>query len=208
MAASSRDAGHERDDAGVSVGPGRAAVALLGLCLLATPARAQFQGENLLVGPPSGFKIGFQDSRGGVSIQEWVPQGETVQNWSEMVTVQLFRNRPDLAPRTMLDTIQRGWLNACKGSAPAPIMTGKANGYESATMVLHCPFNGETGKPETTAFRAIRGRDSFYVVQRAVRAVPEAGRLERMESYLAGVSVCDTRSAQSPCPNLGGGQPK
>jgi hypothetical protein len=173
---------------------------------LATPAYAQFQGENLLVSPPPGFKVGFQDSRGGVSIQEWVPQGETVQNWSEMVTVQLFRNRPDLEPRAMLDTIQRGWLKACAGSTPAPIVAGKANGYETGSMVLRCPLNGETGKPETTAFRAIRGRDSFYMVQRAVRSVPDASRLERMESSLAGVSVCDTRSAQSPCPNLGGSQ--
>jgi hypothetical protein len=178
------------------------------LCLSTTAANAQFQGENLLVSPPPGFMVGFQDSRNGVSIQEWVPDGETVQNWSEMVTVQLFQNRRDLDPRIMLDTIQRGWLKACPNSAAAPIVTGKANGYDTATVVLRCPLNGETGKPETTAFRAIRGRDSFYMIQRAVRSVPDAGRLERMEGYLGGVSVCDTRSAQSPCPNLDRRQPK
>jgi hypothetical protein len=169
---------------------------------------AQFQGENLLVSMPPGFKAGFQNSRDGVTIQEWVPQGETVHNWSEMVTVQLFRNRPDLEPRTMLDGIQRGWLKACAGSVPAPIVAGRTDGYDAATMVLRCPLNGETGKPETTVFRAIRGRDSFYMVQRAVRSVPDAGRLAGMESYLAGVSVCDTRSARSPCPDLGGSQSK
>ena len=183
-------------------------ISLVMLFGLSSVAQAQFAGENLLVGPPPGFKLGFQESRGGVSIQEWVPDGETVQNWSEMVTVQLFQNRRDLDPRAMLDTIQRGWLKACKGSAPAPIVAVKTNGYDGATMVLRCPLNGETGKPETTAFRAIRGRDSFYMVQRAVRSVPDASRLERIENYLASVSVCDTRSAQSPCPNLGGRQSK
>jgi hypothetical protein len=183
---------------------------LLGLCLCLWPisGQAQFRGENLLVSPPPGFKVGFQDSRGGVIIQEWVPEGETVQNWSEMVTVQLFQNRRDLDPRAMLGTIQRGWLNACKGSMPAPIVASRIDGYEAASMVLRCPLNGETGKPETTAFRAIRGRDSFYVVQRAVRSVPDADRLARMESYLASVGVCDTRSAQSPCPNLDARPPK
>src|SRR5262249_18699407 len=154
-------------------------------------------GENLLVSPPVGFKVGFQDSRSGVTIQEWVPQGETVQNWSEMVTVQMFRNRPDLEPRAMLDTIQRGWLKACNGSAPAPIVGGRTNGYGPALMVLRWPPNPGTGKPETTAFRAIRGRDSFYVVQRAVRSVPDSSWLQRMESYVASVGVCDTRSSQS-----------
>src|SRR5262249_10340799 len=154
------------------------------------------------VSPPPGFKVGFQDSRNGVSIQEWVPQGETVQNWSEMVTVQLFRSRRDLEPRAMIDTIQQGSLKACTSSTPAAIVVVQANGYESATMVLRCPLNGETGRPETTAFRAIRGRDSFYMVQRAVRCVPDASQLERMASYLTNVSVCDTRSPQSPCPNF------
>jgi hypothetical protein len=187
---------------------GRATAALLGLCLYlaAAPVHAQFQGENLLVSMPAGFKSDYQSTRDGMSIQEWVPEGETVQNWSEMVTVQVFQNRRDLDPRAMLDSIQRGWLKACTGSAAAPIVTGKTNGYDTATMVLRCPLNGETGKPETTAFRAIRGRDSFYMIQRAVRSVPDAGRLERMEAYLGGVGVCDTRSAPSPCPNLDGRQ--
>src|SRR5262249_24490354 len=113
----------------------------LGLAFgLALPAAAQFAGENLLVSPPAGFVVGFQDTRGGVTIQEWVPQGETVQNWSEMLTVQLFRNRPDLQPRALVDSIQRGWLGACKGSVPAPIVARAANGYEAASMTLRCPL--------------------------------------------------------------------
>ncbi|MBV8192540.1 MAG: hypothetical protein JO339_35300 [Alphaproteobacteria bacterium] len=146
----------------------------LGLWLAVAPVQAQFQGENLLVSMPAGFNSGYQDTRNGMSIQEWVPEGETVQNWSEMVTVQVFHDRRDLDPRAMLDSIQRGWLKACAGSAAAPIVTGKVDGYDTAAMVLRCPLNGETGKPETTAFRAIKGRDSFYVIQRALRSVPDA----------------------------------
>ena len=63
-------------------------------------ARAQpLQDENLLLAPPAGFEVGHhQDSRDGVTLIEWVPAGETVQNWSEMVTVLVFRKRPDLDP--------------------------------------------------------------------------------------------------------------
>jgi hypothetical protein len=189
----------------------RLTLATISVCVtlcVAFSAEAQFMGENLLVSLPPGFKIGFQDSRGGVRLQEMVPARETVQDWSEMVTVQIFQNRRDLEPRAMLETIQRGWLKACQGSASAPIVAVRTAGYDSATMTLRCPRNAETGKAEATVFRAIKGRDSFYMVQRAIRAVPTSAQLERMEAYVASAGVCDTRSAQSPCPNLDARQPK
>ena len=64
---------------------------VLGLVLLlclGTAASAQFKNENLLVGLPQGFKVGFSDQRNGMNMQEWVPSNETVQNWTEIVTVQ------------------------------------------------------------------------------------------------------------------------
>jgi len=51
---------------------------------------AQLQNENLLVTMPQGFKIGFQDKKGNVQISEMVPSSETVSDWTEMVTVQIF----------------------------------------------------------------------------------------------------------------------
>lgn len=183
----------------------RAIGAALGLLLLLAgplPAAAQFVGENLLVSMPQGFKLGYQASRNGLDLQEWVPDGETVQDWTEMVTVQIFRGRGDLDPAQALGGIQKGWLQACPGSQPAPVGTGQVDGYPAAGMVLRCPRTAQAGQPESTAFRAIRGRDSFYVVQRAVRALPDGATLEQMQRYLAGVSLCDSRSATAPCPKL------
>lgn len=173
------------------------------ICLLASPALAQLKGETLLVGMPAGFTLGFQSSRNGVNLQEWVPAGETVENWSEMVTVQIFLSRRDLDPVEMLRRIEEGWLGACKGSPPATAQSDKVNGYGAAMILLRCPLLARTGMPETTLFRAIRGNDSFYMVQRAVRAVPTPEEMEAMRRYLAAVSVCDARSAAHPCPTLG-----
>jgi hypothetical protein len=173
------------------------------ICFMAPPAQAQLKGENLLVGMPAGFTLGFQGSRNGVNLQEWVRVGETVENWSEMLTVQIFLNRRDLDPVEMLRRIEEGWLGACKGSPPAAAQSDKVNGYGAAMILLHCPLLARTGKPETTLFRAIRGNDSFYMVQRAVRAVPTPEQLEAMRRYLAAVSVCDARSAAHPCPGVG-----
>jgi len=171
-------------------------------CLAAAPSQAQLKGENLLVIPPAGFKVGYKGTNNGMNMMEWVPAAETVQNWSEMVTVQIFVRRADLDPAQFLGRLQQQWLEACKGSKPASIPTGTANGYTAATMMLHCPLLAATGKPETTMFRAIKGNDSFYVVQRAVRAVASPDQVEKMKQYLGEVSVCEAGSPQHPCPDL------
>ena len=166
------------------------------------PAQAQLSGENLLVTLPPGFKIGFQGSRNGMNIQEWVPANESVQNWSEMVTVQVFLRRTDIEPEKFLSVLSENWLKACKEARLNKIVSAQVNGYPMSSMMLQCPLLGITGKPETTLFRAIKGKDSFYLVQRAVRSVPSADQLSRIAQYLGAVTVCDVRSAQHPCPNL------
>lgn len=171
-------------------------------CLAAAPSHAQLKGENLIVTPPAGFKVGYKGTNNGMNMMEWVPAGETVQNWSEMITVQIFNKRADLDPAQFLGRLQQQWLTACQGSKPASILTGKANGYTASMMMLHCPLLAATGKPETTMFRAIKGNDSFYVVQRAVRAVASPGQVEKMKQYLGEVSVCEAGLPQHPCPAL------
>lgn len=179
----------------------RAAVLFIAaaLAIVATPARAQLQDENLLVVMPEGFKVGYSASRNGVDMQEWVPSAETVQDWTEMVTVQLFRNRPDIDPGRYQAEMSKLWTRACPGSAVGQVVTGSANGYPSASLSLQCPLLASTGKPEMAMIKAIKGRDSFYVVQRAVRSVPAAAQVDQMKRYLDRVSVCDTRLADRPC---------
>ena len=174
----------------------------LALCIAAVPSHAQLKDENLLIGLPQGFKVGFTDSRNGMNMQEWVPANETVQNWTEMVTVQIFLNRKDIEPAQFLANMEKQWAAACKGSTAAPAVTGKVNGYTSATRLFRCPLLASTGKPETTMMKAIKGNDSFYLVQRAVRAAATPEQLEHTKQYLERVSLCDSRSAASPCPVL------
>lgn len=176
----------------------------LGLFLAfgAGPSRAQLQDENLLVTLPQGFKVVMNESRKGLNMQEWVPAGETVQNWTEMVTIQIFLNRADLDPVRFLGLMEKQWAEACRGSSATLVTVGKVNGYAAATSLLRCPLLTQTGRPETTMFRAIKGNDSFYLVQRAVRAVPDAARLQQIGQYLDSVSLCDTRRPAHACPKL------
>ena len=173
------------------------------VCLTGGALQAQpLKNENLLVGMPQGFKLGFKDSKNGMNMQEFVPAAETVQNWTEMVTVQVFLSRKDLQPAPFLGAMQQQWAGSCNGSTATPVATGKVNGYVAASILLRCPLLASTGKPETTVLTAIKGNDSFYVVQRAVRSVPSPERLETMKKYIESVSVCDSRLPSRACPTV------
>ena len=47
-------------------------------------------------------------------------------------------------------------------------------------MLLRCPLLPSTGKPEMTMFRAIKGKDALYLVQRATRAADSPEQVERL----------------------------
>ena len=55
-----------------------------------TSAHAQLVNENLLVAMPEGYKLGWQDRNAQRLMSEMVPAAQTVENWTEMVTVQIF----------------------------------------------------------------------------------------------------------------------
>jgi hypothetical protein len=69
-------------------------------------------------------------------------------------------------------------------------------------LLLRCPLDPITGKPETTLFRAIKGNDSFYLVENAVRANPTSEQLSQMAHEIGSSNVCDGRSKDHPCPDL------
>ncbi len=164
-------------------------------------AQPALQAENLLVAQPAGFKVGYQANKDNTAISEWVPEGQSVDSWTQMLTVQVFRGSK-VAPATFLQGIGKQWSDACPGSAGKGIFTGQTNGYVVSMLVLRCPKNPTTGKPETTAFRVIKGGDALYSVQRAFRSEPSDTELDDVMHYLAKVSVCDTRAPNHPCPSL------
>jgi hypothetical protein len=58
--------------------------------MAASACLAELQDENILTKLPDGFKIDFQQRNKDVLISEMVPVKQSVKNWTEMVTVQVF----------------------------------------------------------------------------------------------------------------------
>jgi hypothetical protein len=168
--------------------------------LAVRPAAAELINENLLAGAPPGYKIGFRDKKNDLQMTEWVPANETVEKWTEMLTVQVFYGLK-ITPEEFMHQLESRWRNACPGAGDAqPIASGVENGYPALVWILDCPRNPGTDKPELTWFKAMRGNDSFYVVQKAFKFTPTKEQIARWIGYLRAVRVCDSRIADRACP--------
>lgn len=177
----------------------RLALLLTGL-FCATLAQAEVQGERLIQGQPAGYVIGFRETVGAISIVELVPEGESVSAWSEMLTVQGFTGLKSVTPAQFEGESRAKWLSMCTDGKFASIARGEENGYPFALWMLSCPRSAAPGKPEITWFKAMRGNDNFYVVQKAFRFEPAPEQIRQWMQYLKRVTVCDPRLPDRPCP--------
>lgn len=174
---------------------------LLGCAAGSALSQSPLSAENLLFAPPQDYKAAFHSTRGNSEITEYVPAGQTVEDWTEMTTVQLFRGAT-VDPASFLKGIGSRYMNDCPGTTAKGVFTGQANGYVVSMLLLKCPNNPATGKPETTGFRVFKGSDALYCVQHAWRSVPTDAEVDVAMHALAKTTLCDTRTAEHPCPAL------
>lgn len=178
------------------------AAAIIPFAAPGTSSARPLQDENLLIAIPNGFQIGTQGQQGPMLIAEYIPQGETVSDWSRMVTVQVFRNLKNVDPDGFADGLRGRWLAACAGSDVQKVKDGHENGYAFSVWLFSCPLNSKTGKPENMFAKFISGNDSLYSIQYAYRGPLTKEIIPPTMNYLRDVRVCDTRLPDRPCPSM------
>ena len=164
-----------------------------------TQTGTELQNENLLAGLPDGFKIGYQAEQGNQTITEMVAEDETVEDWTTMVTVQVYLGEKNTTPQQAQETLTTNWFGACENSETYPVADGVENGYNFVLWMLYCPLNPSTQKEEFTYMKAIQGNDSFYLVQVAFRYKPTEADITQWMNYLREVQVCDSRMPDRAC---------
>ena len=167
------------------------------------PARAQLVNENLLITFPQGFRIANDQRANGVHLSEMIPKGESLDDWTQMVTVQIFFGAAALTPEGFEADMDKSWKASCPGASKGHVADGTENGYRFNLWVLACPRNPASGKPETTLLKAIAGNDSFYLVQKAFRSKPTMDEVGAATAWLRKIAVCDSRRPEQACPKPG-----
>lgn len=172
---------------------------IFGALTLTSTQGQGLSGENILVPEPKGFEVGHQAGNSVESLVEYVPKGETVEDWSQMVTVQVFRDIDNADPERFGQTVASLWSKSCQGARTGQVSSAMENGYATSVWIYHCPLLASTGKPENMMAKFIAGADALYGVQYARRSALNEAEMRQTTIYLTRVVVCDTRGNEHPC---------
>ena len=168
---------------------------------MATSCVAQaLKDENMLSTLPQGFVVGHQERSAHANIMELVPAGETVETWTQMITLQTFYGLGGVSPDTFASGLGNRWKEVCTSGEAAKVRDDVERGYPISIWVFTCPTNPRTNKPENMFLKAIQGQDSLYIVQYAFRSELKNEMALPAMTYFRKIMVCDTRRADRLCP--------
>ncbi|MDX1809696.1 MAG: hypothetical protein R3331_09170 [Sulfurospirillaceae bacterium] len=179
-------------------------IKMLLICTLVVSSFASgLINENILMGMPQNFKVGYKayNPKTHLSVAELIPKNESVQDWSQMITLDIYHKNLPLNAKKYTLMMKDLWKRSCAKSYTKDIAHGKENGYDFSLLMLFCPKSKVTNKSEYTWLKAIKGKDSFYVVQKAFTIPPNKSQIIKTMQYLRRVQVCDSRLGN--CPKIG-----
>lgn len=179
------------------------AATMLLLCaglLLAGSASAQpVQNETLMVAEPDGYTIANSGRRSNAEVTQMVPSGQTVTDWTEMVTVQIYPDVSAFTFNTYAAGLEERFKAACESAEAHALKRGQENGYDTEYWELNCRVKDGAHTPSVTWFKMLRGNDRLYVVLKAFLTAPSNEQIKTTAQYLKNISVCDTRLKDRPC---------
>ncbi|MEO8314283.1 MAG: hypothetical protein ABI645_05755 [Pseudomonadota bacterium] len=126
---------------------------------------------------PAGFVAAFENATATNYIQELVPQGESVEQWSQMITMSGARDQAlntAATPINFAGQIAQQFQSACPDTfSTKPLGASKVNGHEAFVALLGCgAVRSGTPRSEVALIIAITGKSDMYTIQWAERAAP------------------------------------
>lgn len=164
-------------------------------------------GENLIFPVPWAWSLGHRQTSGGVSIEEYVPFGQSVHNWREMITVRRFRGQGH-DPVAVLNAMQNWNLRNCPRPLQRPVSGGRADDRPIATTLLVCGEVPGLHVSEVAVMKAVTGNENVFVFHKHWRVPvtePElvvqslAKEIDEGFELAQNVRLCDTRDPRLPC---------
>jgi hypothetical protein len=150
------------------------------------------EGERLVWPAAHGFVVGHHQETPQASIEEQVPKGETVENWTRMIT---RISRGPIDPMQFAVRMAASWRQACTGAKASDPVAGP----RGVDIRIDCPRNPQTGKPETMFQRTVAGGGRLYILQVAFRSVPGAEQAAWARAQLDRATLCRADSKEATC---------
>ena len=159
---------------------------------------------------PSDFKPGFEHEQNGSYLLELTPSAETVQNWTQMITLSGAKGlAAQIAPADFASQIAQGYQAACPKTfsarvLPVPQIKGASEAFAG---FLGCGDTG--GQSEAMVFVVLKGAQDIYTLQWAEHGPaqgnpiePDPARWRPRADTLALARVCNPVAGEgSPYPS-------
>jgi hypothetical protein len=128
---------------------------------------------------PSGFVPAFEDSKPGGYIQESVLRGETVERWTQMLTLSGARDlavNAQMTPSRFAGSVATGFKNACPQSyAALGLGDLRVGNYDAFAAVIGCGIAPGGARSEVALLLVVKGERDYYTLQWTERAEPVNG---------------------------------
>jgi hypothetical protein len=122
---------------------------------------------------PKGFVPSFEQTRGPSYIQESVLLGETVESWSQMISVtgaQGVALNPQVTTDWFANSIVAGFQKACPGTfSGVRIPPGELAKYSASIVLAGCGTVNGSDHSEAMLLVTLKGDQDYYTVQWAER---------------------------------------
>jgi hypothetical protein len=172
--------------------------ALMTGLVLAAPGAARGE-QTLLVSTPPGFKMAWSHATpdGAMKMMEYVPDGQTVESWQQMITVQHFPKLAAADPLALLSSWTQKLVSVCPKAQVSRAPQAPVNGHAAVRVYVHVAECGPRA-PESILAVMIKGEDAMHMIQHAWRPQPPTreqlqaamGGLDRARLCRAGDAAC------------------
>ena len=199
----------------------RAAVAAAGILLASGLAAAKPVKSLVAISPvfaqlvafslPAEFTTASEQANAGNYIREAVPKGETVDKWTQMITITGAKGlaaKEGLTPEAFAASIAAGFKQACPETFFAKgLRRAKFDDHDAFIALASCgKVNDSADKhSETALIVAIKGAQDYYTVQWAERTPSSAENLtfdeakwEKRLQTLNPIRVCALVKGEKP----------
>ena len=169
--------------------------------------------ERIVTPMPDGWMVIYHAKDHRREVLEYVPEGQSVTNWQEMVTSKIF-DRSRATPHDYNSKTIKNFAKLCTKSVKIVGEKEDRFGYDASLAFIECQTKPETRKKNKFVRKilfqvqlAIRGKDALYIAESAwqtddvtaPRPTQDNDLLNRITSRLDNVFVCDDRLKEKSC---------
>ena len=131
-------------------------------------------GEHYSAGLPPGWTRHDTSTGQDVRHADWLPPGQTPEQWTDRITLQIVPELAGKEPRTFLDQITNLRGQICDGVFATEVETATLNGFATGFRILACTRDVRTNLGVIAVMRVVTGDGALYVSQRVFQVPPFA----------------------------------